>query len=251
MKSYGLFITVTLFTFLYCSGGEDNGEDTATNTWNEIAFTSEQGVYSDISLPYRKAAIGNRASGMAALVIYLHGGSSKGSDNITQMNEQGIDSISRYLVKSQIKAVMLVPQCPSDKSWGGTMNAVLKALIDDYCKDKAVDTGRIYIFGGSMGGTGVWRMISSYPHLFAAAMPVAGNPSKCDAANVATTSVYTVMGTADRIMNLSNVTDFVSLIEASGGDVKFDIEEGWTHETTCIESYTNERLNRVFSKILK
>lgn len=252
MKNYNLlFFVVAISALLSCSSSEDYGDDTKTNSWDDITFTVEHGVYQDVSLPYRKALIGNGASGKYALVIYLHGGSSKGNDNSLQLSEQGINSISRYLSKNQIKTVMLVPQCPADKSWGGVMNAVLKALIDEYCKSGTVDEKRIYIFGGSMGGTGVWSMASSYPHLFAAVMPVAGNPSKCDAANVATTSVYTVMGTADRIMNVDNVTNFVSQVKSSGGDVKFDTEEGWTHETTCTESYTTERLNWVFSKVSK
>ena len=48
-----------------------------------------------MTLPYRKATIpglGDKAS----LVIYLHGGSSKGYDNETQMQEPGINSIAVY-----------------------------------------------------------------------------------------------------------------------------------------------------------
>ena len=45
-------------------------------------------------------------------------------------------------------------------------------------------------------------MLSSYPGLFAAAMPVAGKASKCNAENVAATPVLTVMGTADKIMKI-------------------------------------------------
>lgn len=126
------------------------------------------------------------------------------------------------------------------------MLGVLKALIDRYARSESSEDTDIYIFGGSMGGTGTWSMLSAYPRLFTAAMPVAGNPSKCDASNVATTPVYTVMGTSDRIMSVETASDFINELNSIGGITRFDIEEGWTHEMTCIQSYTTERLDWVF-----
>lgn len=97
-----------------------------------------------------------------------------------------------------------------------------------------------------MGGTGTWTMLSSYPGLFAAAMPVAGKASKCNAENVAATPVLTVMGTADKIMKIDVVQDFIDRLTALRNDNRFEIEDGWTHETTCKKSYTTSRLDWVF-----
>lgn len=211
---------------------------------NNLVFEADKIVSAGIEVPYRVAH--TNGMGNQALVVYLHGGSSKGNDNDSQMKEAGIDSIANYLDFKQLNAVYLVPQCPSDKSWGGPMLGVLKALIDRYVRSESLDDTDIYIFGGSMGGTGTWSMLSAYPRLFTAAMPVAGNPSKCDADNVATTPVYTVMGTSDRIMSVETASDFIDKLNARGAITRFDIEEGWTHEVTCIQSYTTERLDWVF-----
>ena len=201
--------------------------------------------YAGIEMPYRFATLNKNDSDKPALVIYLHGGSSKGADNESQMLEAGIDSIVNYLTEHEEQAIFLVPQCPADKSWGGPMLGVLKALIEEF-KDDRVDDYRIYILGGSMGGTGTWSMVSAYPGLFAAAMPVAGNPSKCIAGIVAKTPVFTVMGTADKIMNVETTSNFINELNFLGGTTKLDIEEGWTHEVTCIQSYTTERLDWIF-----
>lgn len=198
-----------------------------------------------IEMSYRFATLNKSNSGKPALVIYLHGGSSKGADNERQMLEAGIDSIANYLTEKEDQVIFLVPQCPADKSWGGPMLGVLRSMIEEYKKDK-VDEDRIYILGGSMGGTGTWSMLSAYPGLFAAAMPVVGNPSKCVAENVVQTPVFTVMGTADRIMNVETASDFINELNSLGGTTKFDIEEGWTHEETCIQSYTADRLDWIF-----
>lgn len=210
--------------------------------------SKEQITTLGITMGYRKCVITNENSTEAPiLVVYLHGGSSKGNDNEKQLLEPGTDSIARYLETHGINAIFLIPQCPTDKSWGGPMNTMLKAMIDRYASEGVADTNRIYIFGGSMGGTGTWGMLSAYPNFFAAAMPVAANPSKTVVENVATTPAYTVMGTADAIMKVETAASFVEELKALDDDVRMDVEEGWTHETTCIQSYTTARLEWVFS----
>ncbi len=209
-------------------------------------YTYETGNYMRTTLPYRKATFG---SGMSApiLVIYLHGGSSKGSDNEKPVAEPATDSIANYLQAHSIDAVFLVPQCPQDKSWGGTMNVVLKGLIDQYVNAGTVDADRVYLLGGSMGGTGTLSMLSTFPELFAAAMPVAADPSRSDAKKVAQVPLYTVMGTVDEIMSVGNMDTFTQELAENGGEFRYDIEDGWTHEMTCIQSYTTQRLDWVFS----
>ena len=211
---------------------------------NGLTFDAGKIRFAGIEMPYRVAHISG--DGQPALVIYLHGGSSKGNDNETQMKEASIDSIANYMEKKQMNVVYIVPQCPSDKSWGGPMLGVLKSLIDKYVEEGTVANDHLYIFGGSMGGTGTWSMLSAYPGLFAAAMPVAGNPSKCDADKVASTPVYTVMGTSDQIMSVGTTSSFISELNDRNGMTEFDVEEGWTHEMTCIQSYTTPRLDWVF-----
>lgn len=211
---------------------------------NGLTFEAGKIRFAGIEMPYRVAHVSG--NGQPALVIYLHGGSSKGNDNETQMKEAGIDSIANYLEKKRMNAVYIVPQCPSDKSWGGPMLGILKSLIDKYVEDGSVDKEHLYIFGGSMGGTGTWSLLSAYPGLFAAAMPVAGNPSKCDADKVALTPVYTVMGTSDQIMSVETTSSFIDELNIRNGITAFDVEKGWTHEMTCIQSYTSPRLDWVF-----
>ena len=71
-----------------------------------------------MTLPYRKAVIGDVSkSNSGALVLYLHGGSKKGDDNEAQMDEPGISDIANYLSSNNIPAIMIVPQCPRTMSW--------------------------------------------------------------------------------------------------------------------------------------
>ena len=214
----------------------------------DITFSKETYVSDDMTLPYRKATIPGTGD-KASLVIYLHGGTSKGNDNEAQLKEPGVSSISTWLEENGRKAIMIVPQCPKDKSWIGTTLDVVAGLLQTFIDRGVADEDKVYIFGGSMGGTGTWNMLASYPDMFAAAMPVAGNPSGLDAEAVAKTPLFTVMGTADRIMKISNVEDFLTEMDAYDAEYKFNIEEGWTHENVCEDSYTTERLNWVFRHV--
>lgn len=57
------------------------------------------------------------------------------------------------------------------------------------------------------------------------------------------------MGTADKIMGedvRSNVFKLIQNLAEHSDEVKMKIVDGWTHEDTCIKSYTTERLDWIF-----
>ena len=232
------FLFVLLMASLSFAGASAQGLTFSKETYNSGGTT----------LPYRKADIGGEGD-KASLVIYLHGGSSKGNDNEKQIAEPGVDSIGRYLLSRGEKAVFVVPQCPTNKSWIGAMLGIVRQLLKNFTDRGVADEARVYIFGGSMGGTGTWNMLATYPDVFAAAMPVAGNPTGLDAAKVSETPFYTVMGTSDAIMSIPAVEAFLLSADECDAEYNFDIEDGWTHEDTCKRSYTRERLDWVFSHV--
>ena len=55
------------------------------------------GEYVSGILPYRMKNIAADGTGRPILVMYLHGGSSKGNDNEAQMKEAAVGVISKYL----------------------------------------------------------------------------------------------------------------------------------------------------------
>jgi len=211
-------------------------------------FDSDSFTYNEIMLPYRRINIHPSSPTRSALLIYLHEAPSRGSDNVTQLQEVSVDSIYRYLAKRYIPAIVVVPQCPAGQGWSGRIRRAVYELAKSYISAGKADRNRIYIVGNSIGGTGTWCQLSNYPGFYAAAMPIAGNPSGYDAANVATTPVYTVMGTEDTVMPLSNVETFLSEVIAAGGTIKLDVGEGWDHVATCDHSFTEERLDWLFSQ---
>lgn len=207
-------------------------------------------TYNETTLPYRRIDFHPGFSARPALVVYLHEAPSRGSDNAAQLQEVSVDSIYRYLAKRYIPATVVVPQCPEGQGWSsGRIKRAVYELAKSFISTGKADRNRIYIVGNSIGGTGTWCQLSNHPSFYAAAMPIAGNPTGYDAANVATTPVYTVMGIDDTVMPLSNVEAFMREVIAAGGTIKLDVGEGWDHVTTCNRSYTEERLDWLFSQI--
>jgi poly(3-hydroxybutyrate) depolymerase len=110
------------------------------------------------------------------LILFLHGGSGRGQNNLNQLN-QDID-----LVLAEAKrrgAFLLAPQAPQNwRPWTTTDRTM--ALIDDALQAFNVDANRLYLTGYSSGGGGTWNILSRYPGRFAAAVPVAPVSSEGD-----------------------------------------------------------------------
>ena len=214
---------------------------------NNVRFSRHSFTLAQSTLPYRRADICHDGTQKPIIVLFLHGGSARGNDNEVQLEEAAVNVICRYLHARRIPATLIVPQCPEGGGWTGRLRRVVNELMKNIAADGTHDPNRIYVMGGSMGGTGSWVQLSNYPDFYAAAMPVAGNPSGCDATNVATTPVRTVMGTSDNMMSIPVVEQFQSEVQAAGGILVLDMETGWSHPYTCEHSYTDERLDWVFS----
>lgn len=146
-------------------------------------------------LPYRLLLPDGIESGEKfPLVICLHGGGGKGTDN-QGAGCEAMTVLSRPDVQKEHPAILLMPQCPEEAKWvsmvwdehdrklGGynfkntnttdQMTAV-HSLALEVIKKYPVDEERVYVTGQSMGGMGTWYMVMRWPELFAAAIPVCG-----------------------------------------------------------------------------
>ena len=205
------------------------------------------------------------------LVIYLHGGSGGGSDNKKQMNTPAVGKIYDYLNGKNIKAYYLVPQCPGNASWNGdaprqrqrggrpspgerrpsepqqceAYNKYVKALADYYVREFGVDSTRIYVFGSSMGGQGVWYLLADYPDFFAAAMVASGGYRGYNTTQLARTPIICTRGTLEA--RTEQVKQLIDDINFFGGNAIFQQLEGLDHHEATSAAFTPERIEWVLS----
>ncbi len=143
------------------------------------------------SLPYRLLEPKSVEPGEKyPLVLVLHGAGERGDDNKIQLVHVA-GEFARDDRRDDYPAFVLFPQCPAGKRWvesdwglntgrgefanepSEPMRLVLE-LVDALAQDRAVDTGRMYVTGLSMGGMGTWFAAQAKPKRFAAMLEICG-----------------------------------------------------------------------------
>ena len=216
-------------------------------------FEEGSQMYHGTDLKYRVAAIGDVENQSPMLVVYLHGRSASGNDNLKQLAKEGVHSLYGFLKKNGTSAYLLVPQCPENRHWnerekdGWQMTNVVKEVIDGFVLTHGIDTHRVFIFGDSMGGVGVYRMLNDYPNYFAAAMAAASSPRDGSAGKIAKTPLCCIMGSEDDIVDTDATNKLVNSLQKKKADLRYELLEGKTHQQTCRDAFTDENIEWVLN----
>jgi predicted peptidase len=242
---------VAIFTTFLSLFSQQNYDTTGNaEYYRKFAFRSFSNE--NLTLPYREARLCQDENGMSALVIFLHSSSHRGDDNKSQIRGTAIRAIVNYLEKSNIKSIVVAPQCDKNHFWhdyDGKASTALKQLIDNLITDNSnIDSKRVYIFGYSSGGAGVWRMISDYPDTFAAAMAVASYPRNAYPKNIAQTALCCVMAGKDDKAKVSLVKPTIKETQKYGGTINFIVEKDCDHISVCPIAFSDNNLKWVFDK---
>jgi len=179
------------------------------------------------------------------LVIYLHGGSQRGTD-LNKLKNYGLP----YLVdKGQnFDFIIASPQCPDNKYW--TTDNWFDSLYLDLSTKYKIDTNRTYITGISMGGYGVYTVAMDYPNHFAALIPLCGGCNDIDTAricNLKNTPIWAFHGTADDRIPISETERIVNALNKCNGNIKFTRLENEGHEL----QYLYEKNPEIYEWMLK
>ena len=242
---------VAIFTTFLSLFSQQNYDTTGNaEYYRKFAFRSFSNE--NLTLPYREARLCQDESGMSALVIFLHSCSHRGDDNKSQMRGTALKNIVNYLENNKIKSIVIAPQCDKNHFWNDSdskASSAAKQLIDKLIADNSdIDSKRVYIFGYSSGGAGVWRMISDYPDTFAAAMAVASYPRNAYPKNIAQTALCCVMAGKDDKAKVSLVKPTIKETQKYGGTINFIVEKDCDHISVCPIAFSDNNLKWVFDK---
>ena len=158
-------------------------------------------------LAYRLFAPEMQGEEQLPLVVYLHGVGERGSDTMLVLKNSGPVDLAQPDWQAQHPCYILAPQCPADKMWADEdMLALLQQLIGNVCGQYAINDNRIYLTGLSMGGIGTWSMITKYPDLFAAAMPICGGGVPQEIGAAKSMPIWAFHGVGDPVIPISGPT---------------------------------------------
>lgn len=161
------------------------------------------------------------------VVMFLHG-----CNNDPVFREHWIISALNKLEPT----VVFLPTAPATQNtqypcadWGGTYDTKIRpqmqnALheLDSLIRLHSLDTTRQYLYGESMAGEGVYRLLVDFPTRFAGALDVAGYTPNKGAAQMARTPLWIWIGTEDEMSPIADARAIhEAILQAGGNLVKF------------------------------
>jgi predicted peptidase len=192
-------------------------------------------------LPYRLyVPLGYDANRKYPLLLWLHGGDGRGSDNVKQLN--GGNQIGTHFwagkdVQLNFPMFELVPQCPSGDNWSDPdMNQPTKWLeltmraLAEVEKEFSIDPDRIYIAGQSMGGLGVWSALQAYPGRWAAAVILSAYDNFTDVKALAATPLWVFQGEDDQTVPVMLVRDMMKQLNKAHANLRYTEYRKTGHE---------------------
>jgi len=176
------------------------------------------------------------------LLLFLHGAGERGED-LEKVKAHGPPKLlasGRPTPCSQF--IVVAPQCPTDQYWSVE---TLLALLDDLERELKVDRSRISVTGLSMGGYGVWALVTSQPRRFAAAVPICGggSPILARLTPAKEVPVWAFHGACDPVVPLRASEEMVKAWQDQGGDAKLTVYPEAGHDSWT-ETYANPELYR-------
>ena len=201
---------------------------------------------SDWVMPYR--LFRPAASGKLPLILYLHGSGGLGDDNQKQMGLGNIFGTRVWALPENQKkfpCYVVVPQ--TDRGWArydlsqqsegpakvlpglGEGSRVALEIVAALCREFAIDSKRIYVTGQSMGGAGVWNVITHRPKVFAVAVICCGSRSTDDGTGSIEMPLWVFQGDADQTVPVALSRERIAARRKAGGHPLYTEYAGIDH----------------------
>ena len=207
-----------------------------------LEFSSRNG-----ELKYCEFLENGDTEGPMSLVLLMHGLSNSGDDNLRQLAMPAIKPLLNYLRRHKIKALVLIPQCPKDKSWirDRDILEVLHDLVESKRKKYGISYSNSIISGFSMGGGGCFSYMMRHPKVFRKAILVsaggrAARPDKLRG------EFYIAVGSKDRFVSPDNSEKFARELSRKN-KVRFEMPD-LDHIETAQKIYSGDCWDWAFDR---
>lgn len=194
-------------------------------------------------LPYRLLtpldSYQGQPAARAPLVVLLHGAGERGDDNRAQLKNGAAELLGDPVARRYYPCYFALPQCPEGRRWvevdwtaashslprspSGPLAAVL-ALIAHLKKSQPIDPDRVYVIGLSMGGYGVWDLISRGPEQIAAAVAVCGGGDESQAPRLVKPRelpLWAFHGARDEVVPVTRSRKMIEALKRAGGSPRY------------------------------
>jgi predicted peptidase len=164
------------------------------------------------------------------LILWLHGGGGSGNDNARQIAGDQVPGTRTWITPARQRdhpAFVLVPQTVGplwadahSPELGPELTKVIQ-ILDAISSEFSTDPRRVYALGQSIGGSGVWSLISNAPERFAAAIILCPNPGDLTrASRAAQMPIWIFQGDGDGL-RVEGSRALVAALRAAGGRPRY------------------------------
>ena len=188
------------------------------------------------------------------ILLFMHGHGEVGTENEKQIRVlQKENKLLDDLVANDT-CIIVAPQCPcnpnQDFEWVNVNHvwstgsrekltekptiatqAALKLFFDEFLTKESVDLKRVYTAGISMGGYATWEIITRYPDVLAAAVPVCGSGFPSYAESIKNIAIWAFHGLSDGTVPPKGTKDMEAALKAVGGNIRANYYEGVGHNS--------------------
>jgi hypothetical protein len=164
------------------------------------------------------------------LIIYLHGGTPRGTD-LNRLYAYGIpDQIYRG---REFPFIIIAPQCPLNHRW--STDLWFEKFFEEVTTKFRVDLNRVYLTGVSLGGSGTWFLAAKHPDKFAAIAPIAGFTGHMDfigenLERLEGMPIWAFHGKADLVVEYEDSEKIVNRLKGMKNRIRFTAEPNVGHE---------------------
>lgn len=214
------------------NSGKDSNTKQESEATADIADTFTQQAFQTteaVELKYWLYTPKNPTANMP-LIVYLHGGSGKGSD----LNTVVKDGFPKYLKDGElgkVNAYVIIPQLPSSYKGWSDIKVSLRDFIVSTKNTYGINPDKISLTGHSMGGKGTYDLALAYPNLFSCIAPMSGSITVNDANinKLIDVPVWAFVGSADTIVDPSSSINFINGLKQVNNNVELTIFDGAGH----------------------
>lgn len=181
------------------------------------------------------------------MIIYLHGGTPRGTD-LKRLYAYGIpDQIYRG---REFPFVIVAPQCPLNHRW--STDHWFDRFFEEVTTKYRVDRNRVYLTGVSLGASGTWFLAERYSDRFAAIAPIAGFTSHIDSIHqsfelLKDMPIWAFHGRSDLVVQFEETERMVGQLKGIGSRIRFTALPNVGHEIHW-SVYTGNELYEWFLK---
>ena len=201
-----------------------------------LAAAFEARTYRDAAgetMPYRLFKPKTEPGRLYPLVLFLHGSSGSGTDNVKQLDRGNwFGSLVWVLPENQRRHPCFVVAPQSNENWppvrlregqlpeillGPGRDRLAIEIVERLVAELPIDRKRIYVTGHSMGGVGTWHVLAQRPDLFAAGVPVCGRAHPETLATLKDIPVWNFHGQLDEIESVETSRTIIATLRKLGG----------------------------------